>query len=378
MAKRRRKSLSNLSAINRMKILLATPIYPPEIGGPSQYVKNLAEKLKKKGIEAKIISYNNLKKYPQPLKFFLYFLSLFNKAKNSKVIYAFNLISCGYPAYLTSKILKKKFIIRLGGDFLWERAVEEGRTKKPLREYYKEPKNLKEKFWIFIIKKILNRTDRVIFTSNFQKEIYKKYFGVEEKKMVIVKNPFPEIEISNSQSLAINYQSLYAGRLIKLKNLDMLIDVFEKVLKETNKNLSLKIVGEGPEKDNLKFKIKNLGIENEVVIKESLPHQELLKEIQKSYLCVLPSLTEISPNFALECIKLKKPILLTKETGIYEDFKDYLIFIDPRNQRELEEKISYLLDEKNYQLYLNKIKTISITQTWDKVVDKHIELFKRL
>ncbi len=50
-----------------MRILLATPIYPPEIGGPAQYVKNLAERLKKEGIETQIVSYNNLRKIPQTI-----------------------------------------------------------------------------------------------------------------------------------------------------------------------------------------------------------------------------------------------------------------------------------------------------------------------
>ena len=31
-----------------MKILLATPLYPPEIGGPATYTKELAEQLKNK------------------------------------------------------------------------------------------------------------------------------------------------------------------------------------------------------------------------------------------------------------------------------------------------------------------------------------------
>jgi len=360
-----------------MKILLATPIYPPEIGGPAQYVKNLAEKLKEKGIETEVVSYNELKKYPQPLRFFLYFPTLFKKTKNSNIIYAFNLVSCGLPAFLVSKILKKKFILRLGGDFLWERAGEERRTMKSLREYYQEPKNFKEKFWIFLIRKILNGADKIIFTGNFLKEVYKTYFKIREEKTFIIPNPFPEINISSFEFRVSDFTLLYAGRLLKLKNLDTLIDVLNEVSKKTKKPLILKIIGEGPEKRNLKFKIKNLGLENKVILEKPIPHQELLKEIQKSYLCVLPSLTEISPNFALECIKLRKPILLTKETGIYEDFKNYLIFIDPQNEKVIEEKILYLLDEKNYQNYIEKIKALPTSYSWNEVIEKHISLFKQ-
>lgn len=362
-----------------MKILLATPIYPPEIGGPAIYIQKLKVRLENRGIETEVVSYQEFKKYPQPLRFFLYFFNLFKKSKDSKIIYAFNLISSGFPTYLACQILNKKFIVRLGGDFLWERAVEEGRTKKPLREYYQQPKSFKEKFWIWIIKKILKGADKIIFTSNLQKEIYKKYFGIREEKTIVIQNPFPEIQDLNILDLehrTSNFELLYAGRLVKLKNLDILVEVFERVIKRTNKPLILKIIGEGPELSNLKLQIANLKLGDKVIVQKPIPHEDLLKEIQKSYLCVLPSLTEISPNFALECIKLEKPILLTRETGIYEDFKDYLIFIDPKSEKDIEEKIIYLLDEKNYQNYIEKIKAIPTSYSWKDVIEKHITLFK--
>jgi glycosyltransferase involved in cell wall biosynthesis len=361
-----------------MKIIIATPISPPQVGGPAEYSQKLKEGLEKNGIEVKTISYFRFKKYPKPLRHFLYFLNLLKASKGADIIYAFNLVSCGLPAFLVARILRKKFTIRLGGDFLWERAIQEGRTKKLLREYYKDPKSLKEKVLIWVLKKILNEADKIIFTSSFQKEIYKEYFEIGEEKAIVIPNPFPEIKTPNHQPPITNYQLLYAGRLIKLKNLDKLIEVFARVLGRTNKSLTLKIIGEGPEKENLKFKIKNLKLENKIFLKPPISHFQLLKEIQASYLSVLPSLTEVSPNFALECIKLRKPILLTKETGIYEDFKDYLIFVDPQNPKDLEQKLIYLLDEKNYKNYLAKIKTIPASWSWNDIIEEHISLFKTL
>ncbi len=361
-----------------MRILLATPIYLPQIGGPAQYEKNLEKGLKEMGIETEVTFYNNLKKYPKPLRFFLYSLNLFKKAQNIDIIYTFNLISCGLPTYLISRILRKRFMIRLGGDFLWERAVEEGRTKKGLREYYKERKSLKEKFFLSLLKKVLKEADKIVFTTNFQKKLYKKYFDITEEKTAIISNPFPKVKPTNSQLLIVKYQFLYAGRLIKLKNLDNLIEVFAKIIKMTSTPVTLKIIGEGPERNNLEIKIKNLGLENKVIIKDSLPHSELLKEIQKSYLCVLLSLTEISPNFALECIKLRKPLLLTKETGIYDKFKNHLIFIDPQDPEDIEQKMLYLLDEKNYRNYIRIIETIDVFWSWQNVTDEHLTIFKNL
>jgi glycosyltransferase involved in cell wall biosynthesis len=358
-----------------MKIILATPIFPPDIGGPAQYVKNLAEGLSKKGFEAEIFSYQKLKNIPQPFRFFVYLTRVFKKAKDCDIIFAFNLVSCGIPAYLAAKIRRKKFLIRIGGDFLWERAIEQGRTKKPLREYYQESKTLKEKFWLKLIKIVLNGVDRIVFTGNFQKEIYQKQFSFKKENVVIIPNPFPQTGTINNQLSVIKYQILYAGRLIKLKNLDILLEAFNKVLAQSNKNLTLKIIGQGPEEKSLKIQSAKLKIKDRVIFEKPISHQNLLKEIQKSYLCVLPSLTEISPNFALECLALRKPILLTKETGYYEIFKENIIFIEPKNENDLSRKIIALLDDGNYKDYVRKIEAISTSYSWHEIIEKYIKLF---
>ncbi len=360
-----------------MKIVLATPIYPPEIGGPAIYSQKLKEGLEKKGHEIIIVSYRGLRAYPKPLRIFVYFLKLLKSAKGCGLIYSFNLISCGLPACCVSKITGKKFFIRIGGDFLWERAVESGRTKKPLREYYEDSKTPKERFWIWLMGKVFNQAGKIIFTGDFQRKIYLKYFVIEAQKTIIIKNPFPDISFQNlaHEMQDTGYQILYAGRLLKLKNLDLLIGTFKKVLLKTDKNLTLKIIGEGPEEASLQLTINNLQLTDKVSIQRSFIQEKLFSEIKRSYLCILPSLTEITPNFALECLKLQKPILLTKETEYYEVLKDDLIFIDPQNEIDLEEKMIYLLDGGNYASYIEKIKKIPTQRSWEDVVQEHEESF---
>lgn len=359
-----------------MKIIIATPISPPQIGGPAKYSQKLKEGLEKNGIEVKTISYFRLKKYPKPLRYFLYFFNLLKASREADIIYAFNLTSCGLAAFLVKRILRKKFTIRLGGDFLWERAVEKG-IKKTLREFYEiGPQTIKEKFYFYLIKAVLNGADKIIFTTTFQRDIYLRHFQIKKERTEIIKNPFPDLFDIEDKSASPAPQLLYAGRLLKLKNLDVLLEVFREVRAKTNKNLSLKLIGSGPEEKKLKNKARQLKIESKVIFEKPLPPERLWVEIQKSYLCVLPSLTEISPNLALECLKLKKPILLTKETGIYEDYKDYLIFIDPQNQKDIKEKILYLLDEKNYKNYIEKIKKVEIFWNWENVLKEHLKIFK--
>ncbi len=385
-----------------MKIILACGIFPPDIGGPATYAERLAGEMEKLGHRVAVLTYGNKFKVPSPsagkqssklkvsvisvsrgypklLRHFIYFWKLFWLARTADVIYAQNVLSAGLAALLAARLLKKRIAIRLGGDFLWERACEQKGVKVGLKDYYSLPKNAKERFLMALQKIILNGTDKIIFSTHFQKEIYQKYFAVKDKKSAVIANPFPEISFILEQARSSeNWQLLFAGRLIKLKNLDFLLDVFAGVLSKTDLPLRLKIIGDGPEKENLAAKAKKIGLENAIIFEEGMPHQNLLAEIQASFLCLLPSLSEVSPNFALECLKMRKPILLTRETGIFDSFKEYLIFLDPADSQAWQEQILRLLEKDKYQEYLRRILSADVSRSPRDTAKEHILFFQTL
>lgn len=350
-----------------MKIVLATPIYPPEIGGPATYAQKLQEGMEKAGYLVSVVSYKGLRRIPQPFRIFLYFLKLFKASRRCDLIYAFSLMSCALPAHFCGR----KTVIRIGGDYLWERAAEAGTTAKSLREYYEAlPKSLKTR----IISMVLRGVDKLIFTSKFQKDIYLKYFGINQDKTVVIPNPFPEFNLLAHQRPDTESQILYAGRFIKLKNLSRLVEAFGKVLTFDNPPI-LKIIGKGPELENLKSLIADLKLEDRITIAKPLPQESLWEEIRKSRFCVLPSLSEITPNFALECIKLGTPILLTRETGFYDIFKDDLVFIDPFDVEDIKNKMEFLLHENNLNNYRQKISRIDTNRNWKNIIEENIKIF---
>jgi len=374
-----------------MNILILTGLFPPDIGGPAIYTERLANKFVENGIEVGVVCYSDSQEIDSqeydfpvtrisrnhclPLRYFLYFWSSLKKAKNVEIIYVQDLFSSGIPAALVKKFFRKKLAIRLGGDFLWEKAIENNWTRKPLREYYQQPKNYYERLLIWLSQRVLNTANLIIFSTNWQKEIFFKNYKISREKIKVIQNPFPEITPIAESS--VNQKIIFHGRLVKLKNVDFLIKAFTQVLKN-QPDLRLEIIGQGPRGKKLEKLIKELNLERKAVIQEKISHQQLIKEINQCFLMVIPSLTEISPGLVLECIRLKKPVLLTKETGFYERFKRVLIFIDPFNQKDLVGKINYLLNRRNYQKYQEKISLIPTNYSWSKVIQEHINIFKKL
>jgi len=71
-----------------MKILIATGIYPPDIGGPATYSKLLKDELPDRGIDVKVLSFGEVRHLPKIIRHFSYFLKVLKLGKGANVIYA--------------------------------------------------------------------------------------------------------------------------------------------------------------------------------------------------------------------------------------------------------------------------------------------------
>ena len=370
-----------------MRILITTGIYPPDVGGPATYTKNLAQEFIKRGHEIKIISYGQpeatqgielagiSRKTNIVLRYFKYFFQVLKWGKDADFIYTFDILSAGLPSVAANVFLRKKIILRLGGDFFWEKAANSG-MKITLEDYYKRrlyPRNLT----YFLIKFILNRFCLIIFSTDLQKRIYEQVFLKKECRTGIIANAFPQIPESPPVShLGEIKDFLYVGRLIKLKNLDETIRVFAELNSEAMKT-SLNIYGKGPEKQNLQKLVKSLGAEAVIKILDSIPHQQVIEKIKSSYACILPSYSEISPNFALECLSLKKPLIITRETGLRHIFENNSLLINPLDREDIKNAVLKLINAADYESICPAIDRDELSRSWNNVADDTFEIIKK-
>ena len=340
------------SESNKIKILIATGIYPPAIGGPAQYAKNLVEQFASSGFEVKVLTYKLEKKLPIGLRHILYFFRVVFNLHNINFIVALDTFSVGMPAVIAAKIFNKKIIIRTGGDFLWESYVERSGNLITLKKFYetKPALILKEKIIFILSKYILRNSTAVVFSTVWQKEIFEKYYNLNTKKSYIVENYFVAEKLGGEE--AREKKILWAGRPIKLKNIERLKRAFNEAQK-IDPELKLEII-------------------------QDMPYEKLLEEIKKSYAVILPSISEISPNFILDAISCHKPFIMTKESGYYEKLKSVGLFIDPLDEDDIKNKILFIADDKNYLEYKNKIINFNYKYAWDEIAREFINIYKNL
>lgn len=345
-----------------MKIIIATGIYPPAIGGPAQYAKNLQEEFAKLGHQVLVLTYRLEHYLPTGIRhayFFgkIFFASLFF---SPDFILALDTFSVGLPSVCAAKILNKKIIIRTGGDFLWEGYVERTGNLVLLREFYGKIKsgevilNLKEQIIFRLTKWTVRNSSVLVFSTDWQKEIWREAYGLDSTQVKceikIIENYFGE----KVKSEIARQKNFIAGtRKLKWKNLEKLEIAFA----EAKNNLTSL---------NLKLDLENSGYEH------------FLEKIRTCYAVILVSLGDISPNLVLDALRFNKPVILTQETGLRERLGDAVIWVDPENQSEITEKIMWLAEPANYQIACEKAQNFTFTHTWREIAGEFIALAEKI
>ncbi len=329
------------------KIILAAGVYPPQIGGPAKYAKNLNDEFKKMGYEVSVVTFVLEHKLPPGIRHLYYFGRLFLVAIKGNVIIAFDTLSTGLPATIVAKILGKNCIIRVGGDFLWETYTERNQEMIPLSLFYRDKTKwgMKDKIIFVLTKFVVSHCDAFAFNSKWLLDLFKENYNLLSKKAFVIKNVFDKkTEAVNSPTK--NF--LWAGRPIFLKNIEILKSAFIEVQKDYP--------------------------EARLDIVTGITSAELMEKIKNSYVLVLPSISDVMPNFILEGLELGKPFLVTKYSGIGDDFSNCGEFIDPLDRESIKNGICNLLDDKKYSEYRENILKNDIKNSWQDIATSFIKI----
>jgi glycosyltransferase involved in cell wall biosynthesis len=334
-----------------MKILICTGIYPPDIGGPAEYAKNLVDDFLAREFKVKVLFYKLEKKLPSVIRHCFYFLRVLLNIYKTDLIIALDTFSVGLPAVLAAKILRKKIIIRTGGDFLWEQYIARTNDLVLLRDFYQTSQkkwSLKEKIIFKLTRCALKNCSVLVFSTEWQMDIWLAPYRLDLKKCHLIENFYGE-KLPSITAVKKNF--IASARPLKWKNLDSLKQVFGE----------LDTYG-----DNL------------ILDTDNLPYEEFLEKIKSSYAVILVSLGDISPNFVLDALRFNKPVILTKETGLCQKLKDVVIWVNPRDPEDIKQKVLWLSNEDNYRSACQKVTNFNFTHSWHEIAKEFLSIYKNI
>jgi glycosyltransferase involved in cell wall biosynthesis len=355
-----------------MKIVLATGIYPPTIGGPATYVKNLADALTKRGEEVVVVTYGDGQSADPwkvehvslaggPILRWKRFANALKKqASDADVIYAFSSVSAGMSIIL-SGLKKPKKILRLGGDFFWERYTDRGGNLGLRAWYARRSSSVRVSRWI------VSHFDHVVFSTEFQKKIYEdQYPGLPAHS--VIENAVPVARIEHHE-VHRPLRVLFMGRFVRFKNLLTL-------LRGLPSDVMLTLVGDGPERVRLQQAISAQNLASRVGFEDPVAGDDKEKIFSSHDLLVLPSLTEISPNVALEARAAGLPVLLTTETGLSAALSQGMVLRDLSDPAKISAAISAV--RERYTDIAKVAASALPERTWKDVAHEHMRLFTSL
>jgi glycosyltransferase involved in cell wall biosynthesis len=377
-----------------MKILIATGIFKPELGGPATYAVELAKRLQATGHTVTVLTFSDKPRYEldNELSFkiirvvraknkqvnFLKFLRiLYPEMKNNQIIYALDWFTVGLPMFVASKLTGKKYIVRVGGAYIWEKYLAQRNPPITLKEFYTQHLYRKYPLMFWIITRALRNAERVIFNSDEQRLIYTEVYTLHPDKTLTIYNAVPENRLStlvqsfNTQDEHKDKEIVFAGRFITMKNIESLIEAFSQLKDEEFKLL---LIGEGPLEETLRSKVKDKALESKVQFLPAMSQSELYKRIAHCYFVVIPSWTDVSPNQAYECLALGIPFLITQENYLSINKQPFLK-IDPRSVTNIANTMNRLLDPKEYEKFTKELRALHFKHNWNDVVGEHLKVF---
>jgi len=322
-----------------MKILIATGIYPPQVGGPAYYAKGLSEALQEAGHEVQVVTYGSLMRLPTGVRHLAFLARLMPKVLWAERIIALDTFSVALPVALATRVLRVPFVVRTGGDFVWEEYLERTGESIPLKDFYTTSRSytFKERLILRATQYVLERANVVLFSTALQRDVWTAAYTIAPERVRLIENA---IDTSLPSVAPTKKNFLWYVRPTAFKNSARLHAAFAKA-KERYPDIVLE---EG-----------------------QIPKQQLLEKMASCYAVVLPSLTEISPNYILDALRFKKPFIMDAYSGLADQLGPYGVVVDPLSEEDIARGIMELASDEGYAQAVAKAGRFSRVRTYADV-----------
>src|SRR3989338_863715 len=171
-----------------MKLVIATPLYPPEIGGPATYAKLLCEGLPAKGIEVALVKFNEVRHLPKVIRHIAYYFRVRRAARSADIVLALDPVSAGLSALWTARRAGRPFVVKIVGDYAWEQGRQRFGVTQELDEFVKTKQT---NFFVRVLQKIQTSVAqgavKVIVPSPYLQDIVVAW-GIPQEKIAVIYN----------------------------------------------------------------------------------------------------------------------------------------------------------------------------------------------
>jgi glycosyltransferase involved in cell wall biosynthesis len=218
-------------------------------------------------------------------------------------------------------------------------------------------------------------SSNIITVSEKTKKDLKKIKPSENS--VVIPNGISFNEINEIKPRNENSDVIFAGRLIKEKNVDILIKAIN-ILTNKMPNLKCLIIGDGPEKKRLIKQVEELSLQNNIKFMEFMKnYNDLIGYFKSSKVFVLPSKREGFGIVVIEANACGLPVIVANYDMnaatdlVVNGVNGYIA--EPLKEDVAQKIIKSLENKKDMK---NKCIEISKEYDWNKIVDSLFKFYE--
>jgi glycosyltransferase involved in cell wall biosynthesis len=181
------------------------------------------------------------------------------------------------------------------------------------------------------------------------------------------------LQLDSGDSLLLN-----VGSLDQKKGLFVLLDAL-RILVDSGESVHLALVGDGPLREPLKAKIKDLNLEKNATMLGDIRHEQLPGIFAACDIYVQPSLIEPFGVVVLEAAASAKPVVVTNVPGMREVIPDDVAtLVPPGEESALAKAIQNLLGnpELRADKGANARKLVEAKYSWRSVAQDTVDLYQ--
>lgn len=372
-----------------MKVLFVLEYYSPHIGGAEVLFKNLCEGLTNKGHDITVITLrlpgtqafeiisgvkvHRVKAPQRGARYWFTFLSIpkvFQLARQTDLIHT-TTYNGAFPAWLVARLMGKKALITV------------------LEIFGARWKDFAGMSWF--VAKLHQLLERLVIALPFNRHISisqytsrcLKNFGVDQDRAEVIycgidydlfsTERADNKAIRRKLNLGDEFIYMYYGRPGISKGVEYLIQAVPLIKQAIPDSKLLLILANDPKDryDNIKRMISDLGIEDNIILFDPVPRNELPSYIAASDCVVIPSLSEGFGFAAAEACAMGKPVVASNVASLPEVVSGKYILVEPRHPPAIAKAVASVY---NKELKDSSKKIFS----WDACVDSYVKVYNEL
>jgi len=313
-------------------VLVVSGIWPPDVGGPASHAPDVAEFLRSHGHEVEVVTTADAPPPDRPypvravrrqhrpgVRHYRGAALVRRRAWKADVVYTTGMFG---RSALGASVARTPYVVKLTADPAFERSRRRGLVEGDVDEFQRGGGGAASAFLRFVRDVELRHAAHVFTPSAYLRELTVGW-GVAPERVTVLPNPAPSLPPLRPRDelrreLGLNGATLaFAGRLTAQKSLGRALEAVAGA-----DGVQLVIAGEGPDREPLEGKARELGVAERVRFIGVQPRERVVELFHAADATILSSSWENFPHTVVEALSVGTPVLAMEAGGVAEVVRD--------------------------------------------------------